>query len=282
MTDYRKRYEELLESNRKLNDELEQARKKLAEEAVQINSHQAGRDEFSTSGIEEIFNTVSGYMAMFRINENKEIIITDLNSRAASVESVTRNEVAGMNIAATKLSQRSKLVDLLNTILSKGSAYKITASSANDDSEGHYIGFRLSSDTVLVTWEPGSLQKSRDDLSRQNVIFSNFADLLPEMIYEVDLTGRVLYANNQAIKFFGYQKDELIQGIYISDIFPDSYERMIHNLKELVAPGQISSNEYLARRPDGTSVPIMTHSFAIFHQNRIMGQVHSSVVFSTA
>ena len=270
-TDYRKRYEELLESNRKLNEELGLARKKLEGEAVQINTPSADRKEFQPGDMEDIFTTVSGYMAMFRITDKKEIIIVDLNARAASVESVTRNEVAGMNIEATRLRLRPKLIELINTVFNNGSACKVAVSSKNDDSEGFYIGFSVSSETVLVTWEPGSLQKSRDDLSRQNVIFSNFADLLPEMIYEVDLTGRIQYANNQAVNFFGYQKEDLIQGLYISDIFPDSNDTMIQNLKNIQSPGQISSHEYFGRKRDGTSVPILTHSFAIFHQNRIIG-----------
>ena len=46
---------------------------------------------------------------------------------------------------------------------------------------------------------------------------------------------------------------------------------MISNLKALTSPDQTSSNEYLAKKKDGTSVPIKTHSFASFHDGRIIG-----------
>lgn len=128
------------------------------------------------------------------------------------------------------------------------------------------------------TWqhfEPGNL-KNRGSEEAQSValnkkIFEEFAEMLPEMIYEVDISGRVLYANTQGLNFFGYSKADLESGTYISEMFPDTYEKMIENLKGLRSPDQISSNEYIARKKDGTMVPILTHSFAIFNHSRIIG-----------
>ena len=54
-------------------------------------------------------------------------------------------------------------------------------------------------------------------------------------------------------------------------MFPDSYKEMIENLKALKSPGQISSNEYIALKKDKTPVPIVTHSFALFYDNKIVG-----------
>lgn len=109
-----------------------------------------------------------------------------------------------------------------------------------------------------------------EDFLRQNMIFEKFAEMLPQMIYEVDLTGKVLYGNTHGLKFFGYSKEDIKKGIYISEIFPDSYEKMIENLKGLTSPEQISSNEYIGRKKDGTPIPIITHSFAVFYHGRII------------
>ncbi len=46
---------------------------------------------------------------------------------------------------------------------------------------------------------------------------------------------------------------------------------MIENLKGLTSPGQISSNEYYAKKKDGSLVPIVTHSFALFFNDQIIG-----------
>ena len=58
----------------------------------------------------------------------------------------------------------------------------------------------------------GNQQKIKDDHNKQGVVFEKFADMLPEMIYEVDLTGKILYANQQGLNFFGYSKEDLERG----------------------------------------------------------------------
>ena len=122
------------------------------------------------------------------------------------------------------------------------------------------MGFLLTSGNFVITWEPGSQQKSKDDQNKQGIVFEKFADLLPEMVYEVDLTGKILYANKQGLNFFGYSKEDLEKGVNISEFFPESYKEMIENLKALTSPGQISSNEYFARKKDGT-LSSDSHSF---------------------
>jgi PAS domain S-box-containing protein len=268
MADIKLKYDELLQANRKLKEEVDLLRLK----EVNRNNHENfGSIGTPGSVINEIFETVSNYLALFKITEDKKIMILDLNDKAAEVESVEKSETNGKYINDTPLGKKKKLIDLIFQIKKTGNARKQSVSENNDDSEGHYIGFNVSSGNILVTWEPGFEQKNENDISRQNIIFEKFADMLPEMIYEVDITGKVLYANNHGMKFFGYTKQDLVRGVYISEIFPESYAKMIENLKGLSSPDQVSSNEYNAKRKDGSIVPIMTHSFALFHNNKIIG-----------
>jgi PAS domain S-box-containing protein len=268
MADIKLKYDELLQANRKLKEELDSLRLK----EVNRNNHEYfGSIGTPGSVINEIFETVSNYLALFKVTEDKKIMILDLNDKAAEVESVKKSETKGKNINDTPLGKKKKLIDLIFQIKKTGNARKQSVSENNDDSEGHYIGFNVSSGNILVAWEPGFEQKNENDISRQNIIFEKFADMLPEMIYEVDITGKVLYANNHGMKFFGYTKQDLVRGVYISEIFPESYAKMIENLKGLSSPDQVSSNEYNAKRKDGSIVPILTHSFALFNNNKIIG-----------
>jgi PAS domain S-box-containing protein len=268
MADIKLKYEELLQANRKLKEEVEALRSK---EVSRNDNKNSGSLITPANVIKEIFDTVSSYLALFRVTEDKRIMVLDLNNKAAEVESVKINEARGKYISDTALGEKKKLIDLLFQIKKTGNARKQTVSADDDDSEGHYVGFNITSGNILVTWEPGLAQKNEYDISRQNTIFRKFADLLPEMIYEVDLTGRVLYANYQGMKFFGYTKQDLEHGVYISEVFPGTYIKMIENLKGLKSPEQVASNEYNATRKDGSIVPILTHSFALFHNDRIIG-----------
>lgn len=224
--------------------------------------------ESQGSVLDEIFETVSSYLALFSVDDENRIFIVDLNHRVEQVEFVQKENVIGKYIDQTSLVNRSKLVELLEHIRITADAHKLAASVTGDDSEGFYMGFPLSSGNIVITWEPGILQKNMDDLYKQGIIFQRFAEMLPEMIYEVDLTGRVLYANNHGLTFFGYSKEDITKGLYISQLFPENFREMVENLSDIKVPGQTVSNEYIARKKDGTPVPIVTHSFAtIFNDN---------------
>lgn len=223
------------------------------------------------SVLEEIFETVSSYLALFGVDEQNRFYIIDLNTKVENVEFVRKADVIGKFVEDTPLRSRTKLIELLNHLRITGDAHKLAVSALGDDSEGYYMGFLLTSGNYVITWEPGSYQRSVDDQNLQGAVFEKLADLLPEMVYEVDLTGKVLYANKQGLTFFGYTLQDVKNGVYISEIFPESYLKMIENLKALTKPGQISSNEYTGRKKDGTKVPIVTHSFGIFFEDRIVG-----------
>ena len=221
--------------------------------------------------LEEIFETVSSYLALFSVDNDNRFYVIDLNKKVEEVEFIRKSEVIGKYIEETPLIKRVKLIELLNHLHLTGDTYKLTVSENGTDSEGYYMGFLLTSGNFVITWEPGSQQRSKDDQNKQEVVFEKFADLLPEMVYEVDLTGKIIYANRQGLNFFGYSKEELESGVNMFEIFPGSYKNMIENLKSLTSPGQIASNEYFARKKDGTLFPVVTHSFALFFDDRIIG-----------
>jgi PAS domain S-box-containing protein len=220
--------------------------------------------------LDEIFETVSSYLALFSYEENNRFTILDFNIKAEQTELVRRDEVIGSYVDETPLAEKKKLVELLHHINITGDAHKLAASVSGDDSQGFYMGFPLSSGDIVITWEPGKVQKAMDDISRQNELFKKFSEMLPEMIYEVDITGRILFANRFGLEFFGYTREDLENNMHISELFPDTYPQMIENLKNLKKPGDISSNEYIARRKDGSTVSIVTHSFAAFVNNKIV------------
>jgi PAS domain S-box-containing protein len=221
--------------------------------------------------LEEIFETVSSYLALFSTSEDKNIYIIDLNHKAEEIEFIRKSEVIGKCINDTPLINRVKLVELLHHIRITGDPHKLSVSQVGDDSEGYYMGFPLTSGNIVITWEPGYLQKNRDDLLMQGLAFEKFAEMFPEMIYEIDLQGKITFANIQVLNFFGYTKEDVKNGLLISGIFPESSETMIDNLSTLQFQGQTSNNEYLLKKKNGTIVPILAHSFAIFHDDKIIG-----------
>ncbi len=221
--------------------------------------------------VDEIFETISSYLALYSIGNDNKIYIIDLNRKVEEVEFIRKEDVVGRCIDDTALSRRLKLTELLHHIRITGDSHKLAASMNGDDSEGFYMGFRLSSGNIVITWEPGYKQKNLDDLYRQGEFFEKFAEMLPQIIFEIDLEGNVVYGNKQGLDFFGYTREDLKAGMNVAEIFPDNYEQMYENINQLKSPGQITNREYTVKRKDGSLVPILTHTFGIFLGNKKIG-----------
>ncbi len=267
---YRDKYLELEKKYNKLEKEL-----KLLKSGKKESPGSSKKVIDDSKGIgnvlAEIFNTVSSYLALFKYGDDKKFHILDINRKVEEVESADRNDIVGKCIEETPLAKREKLIELLNHVNKFKIAHKIPASVTGDDSEGFYMGFILTSGNIIITWEPGKSQKIADDIYRQSILFQTFAELLPGIIYEIDLDGRVVYGNKMGTDFFGFTKEDMNKGLYITEVFPDIAANMIMNLQALKSPGEISSNEYFVKRYDGALIPIVTHSFAIFHEGRKIG-----------
>ena len=269
--DYKKLYSELLVKTRELELEVNSLRsEKRTNNEI---SHSRDRRIVESQGgvLDEIFETVSSYLALFSVSADNKFQIVDLNSKVEEIEFINKNDVIGKCIDDTPLSKRSKLVELLHHLRITGDAHKLAASPSGDDSEGFYMGFILTSGNIVITWEPGHHQRSLETFYQQGVIFERFAEMLPQMIYEVDISGKIRFANSRGLKYFGYTKDDLKKGVNISELFPDTYKQMIDNLKALTSPGDIASNEYVGIKKDGSSFPLVTHSFATFLNDKIIG-----------
>lgn len=223
--------------------------------------------------INEIVDTVSSYLMLISITEENKFFVSNLNHKVEEVERVRKSEIIDRSIDETPLENRTKLIELLHHLTITGEPHKLSASALGDDSEGYYMGFLLTSRYIVITWEPGSVQKDRErEIFRHGTIFENLANMLPEMIYEIDLTGKVIYASTQGLKYFGYDAEDLDKGMTIANIFhPDELKKAIDNLKAITFQNQNASNEYLARKKDGTLIPIITRTFGIFDNDKLVG-----------
>ncbi len=227
--------------------------------------------ESQGSVLEEIFNTISSYLTLFSIDENNKFYIIDMNSKAEEVEFVNKNEVCGKNIEETPLGERKKLVELLHYVHITGEAHKLAVSPIGDDSDGYYMAFILTTGNIMITWEPGHQQKKRDDIDKQAELFQTFAEMMPVITYELDLNGRITYGNKIGLDLFGLTREDLKKQLYVSDLFPDSYKEMMANLDSIKSTADMPSNEYVITKNDGTKIPILTHSYGVFHEGKKIG-----------
>lgn len=264
--DYKERYFELLEKHR----QLEIALNSLSSGSPKIDVAVKEKEK-KVNVLEEIIEVINSYLVVFSIGKDNRFYIYDLNSKAEKTESVIKSEIKGKCLDDVPFAEKPRLIRLLHHIFITGDPQKLSVSESGDDSKGYYIGFILTSGNIAVTWEPGDSQKNLEDFNKQGAIFEKFAEMLPEIVYEIDISGKIIYGNKQGLDFFGYTKEDLARGVNLAAIFPDSHPQITENLLSLQSQGQISSNEYIARKKDGSRVQVVTHTFATFLNGKVVG-----------
>ncbi len=87
-----------------------------------------------------------------------------------------------------------------------------------------------------------------------------FTDLLPVMYFELDLSGRIRYANPVAFGVFGYTREEYERGVTIFDLLaPEEFAKATSNINRIFSGEKIGGIEYALVRHDGNRITTIIH-----------------------
>ncbi|MGE5348421.1 MAG: PAS domain S-box protein, partial [Actinomycetota bacterium] len=223
--------------------------------------------------LREIFDSMSSYAVILRREGDNQHFIIDFNYRAEDVEQADRKDVLGKEIGETPFGKNEAFLNLLENLETSRRPYKIPVSPDGTDEAGYYIGMLLSTGDVLVTWEAGKAQKEREsEILKQGIVFETFAELLPEMIMEIDTKGHVTFMNTQGMMTLGFDNNDLAKGVTLSSLFlPDDLDRLMRELSGLTRPGQITFDEYVLINKLNRNVSVLFHAGPIIIRNRVAG-----------
>jgi PAS domain S-box-containing protein len=97
-------------------------------------------------------------------------------------------------------------------------------------------------------------------------------EFLPEVIFETDIQGRIIYANAIAFQVFGYSRQDLERGISFAQIAaPEDIQKAKSNFSRLLKGEKLPANEYKAKRKDGSTFDVAIHSSLVFRNNEPVG-----------
>ncbi|MBF0527994.1 MAG: response regulator [Deltaproteobacteria bacterium] len=128
--------------------------------------------------------------------------------------------------------------------------------------------------TILASYSREVLRAIRNYKALQDSEkrFRELADLLPQFVCELDTAGRVIYANQNAFKVFGYTEDDLAKGISIYDLIaPQDHAVLEADMSKAMISKSRKGKEYLARKRDGRTLPVIAYSSSILKDNQSAG-----------
>lgn len=102
--------------------------------------------------------------------------------------------------------------------------------------------------------------------------FRELTDTLPQVVFEADTRGTITYANRRAFELFGYGEEELQQGLNTLEmIAAQDHDRAKANIGRVLKGDKPESTEYMARRKDGGTFPVMIYSTRIVRDGGVVG-----------
>jgi len=116
------------------------------------------------------------------------------------------------------------------------------------------------------------LDRARHRAEQSERRFRDLAELLPQTVFEIDLTGRVTFANRIAFEMFGYPPEEIERGLDCFQMLTrEDRERARANTEKALRGEDLGGQQYTALRMDGGTFPCLIYASAIRDDTGITG-----------
>jgi PAS domain S-box-containing protein len=117
-----------------------------------------------------------------------------------------------------------------------------------------------------------SRRRTENELRRSETRYRELVDLLPQTVFEIDEKCTITSINPAALKSFGYSLEDLEKGITVFEVFSsEDHQRISENIQKILRGEPTGALEYLAKRKDGSTFPVITYSVPIIHENIPVG-----------
>ena len=115
-------------------------------------------------------------------------------------------------------------------------------------------------------------KQAEEKLQASEKKYRELSDSLPQVVFEIDETGKLLYVNQNAFDLFGYTKDEFDHGINITQVItPEDHDRAKKNMLHVLQGNNLGGMEYTALRRDNTTFPSVIHTSLVIHNEKPVG-----------
>ena len=204
----------------------------------------------------------------------------DVNLAALTVYGYSREEFLSLTIADIRPKEDMQKLEKMfesNKSDSRVTGYwrhrKKDGSIVFVDVYSHKIEFPPYGEARFVSAFDVTQKKIAEDrLIQSEKRFRDLAEMLPQIIFEFDLQGNLLYANQLAFDTFQYPSDTDIKSINIYNFLsPKDSEAARIQLAEIIENKKIEKKEYTLYRKDGTTFPAIVIASPLIQNSDVLG-----------
>ncbi len=134
------------------------------------------------------------------------------------------------------------------------------------DEAGSIVG------AVHVAVDVTERKRTEAALRQSEERFRELAELLPEIVFEMDAKGRITFVNRKSYDLTGYSVDDFERGFEAVDLLvQEDRERARVNIEKVLRGAPTGGNEYTAQRKDGTTFPVIVRSATVLRDGLPVG-----------
>ncbi len=116
------------------------------------------------------------------------------------------------------------------------------------------------------------IKKAEEVITESERKYRELADLLPQMVFEMDTNFNVTYTNQYTLKALGFDENDIKDGINaLSFIDPGDHSRIFKNLSSGLDYNSIEEHKYTAFLKYGRIIPVLIYASPITKDNNIVG-----------
>ena len=232
---------------------------------------------------EELFRTVFEQAAVGVAQVTPEGRFSNVNSRLCEIVGYTREELCAMTFREVTHPDDLGLDDAQIARVFAGEMDSFEIEKRYVHKKGHAVWIHLYSNVVrdphgeikyaIAAITDITAQKQAEEALRTSERrFHEMADLLPQVVWEADVEGRLLYVNQAALAIFGYDEKALEEGLSVADVIaPEERARAVANFAKAAQGQERGGNEYLCLRRDGSRFAALIYSEPIIRNGIPIG-----------
>lgn len=117
-----------------------------------------------------------------------------------------------------------------------------------------------------------TIDKTHDGLVQSETRFRELAELLPQVIFEMDMEGTMSYVNRAGFDIFDIDTESIRAGTNVRTyLIPEDHERMNHDLAQVAAGKKSTGEIYHLRTRSGSIMSAFVYAGPVYRNGRIAG-----------
>jgi PAS domain S-box-containing protein len=101
---------------------------------------------------------------------------------------------------------------------------------------------------------------AEEALHESETRFKDLVEMLPEIVFELDIEGRLIYGNRKLSDLLRYSPENIERGLWGFEIIaPEDRDRFVEKFIKWTKGEEPDASEYIALRKDGSTFPALFH-----------------------